>query len=99
MKEMIGTREADHRVAASSVEALSSVSGQVARPIWSRKLSYNRRGGLGEAKGRLRFMAIRLDQLIRASEVTDQAELARLENASRARLPQIFNLLFLAIDI
>ena len=44
-------------------------------------------------------LAIRLDQLIRDGEVTDQAELARLGHVTRARLTQIMNLLYLAPDI
>ena len=48
-----------------------------------------------------RFMAlaIRFDQLIRASEVADYAELARLAHVSRARITQTMNLLMLAPDI
>ena len=48
-----------------------------------------------------RFMAlaIRFDQLIRAGEVADYAELARLAHVSRARITQIMNLLMLAPDI
>lgn len=48
---------------------------------------------------RLMALAIRLDQLIRDGEVTDQAELARLGHVSRARLTQILNLLCLAPDL
>lgn len=48
---------------------------------------------------RLMALAIRLDQLIRDGEVTDQAELARLGHVTRARLTQIMNLLCLAPDI
>jgi hypothetical protein len=44
-------------------------------------------------------LAIRLDGLIRAGVVTDQAELARLGHVTRARLTQIMNLLCLAPDI
>jgi len=48
-----------------------------------------------------RFMAlaIRFDQLIRAGEVADYAEIARLTHVSRARVTQIMNLLMLAPDI
>ena len=48
-----------------------------------------------------RFMAlaIRFDQLIRAGEVADYAELARLAHVTRARITQIMNLLMLAPDI
>lgn len=48
---------------------------------------------------RLMALAIRLDKLIRDGVVTDQAELARLGQVSRARLTQIMNLLCLAPDI
>ncbi len=44
-------------------------------------------------------LAIRLDQLIKSGQVTDQAELARVGHVSRARLTQIMNLLQLAPDI
>ncbi|QDU76938.1 hypothetical protein Pan97_39950 [Bremerella volcania] len=48
-----------------------------------------------------RFMAlaIRFDDLIRAGEVTDYAELARLAHVTRARITQIMNLRMLAPDI
>jgi hypothetical protein len=48
-----------------------------------------------------RFMAlaIRFDHLIRAGEVADYAELARLAHVTRARITQIMNLLMLAPDI
>lgn len=48
---------------------------------------------------RLMALAIRLDQLIRDGDVTDQAELARIGHVSRARLTQLMNLLCLAPDI
>ncbi len=48
---------------------------------------------------RLMALAIRLDGLICAGVVTDQAELARLGHVTRARLTQIMNLLCLAPDI
>jgi hypothetical protein len=48
---------------------------------------------------RLMALAIRFDRLIKAGEVTDQADLARLGNVSRARVTQIMNLLQLAPDI
>ena len=44
-------------------------------------------------------LAIRFDQLIRAGEVGDYAELARLAHVTRARITQIMNLLMLAPDI
>jgi hypothetical protein len=44
-------------------------------------------------------LAIRFDQLIRDSVVSDQAELARLGHVSRARLTQIMNMLNLAPDV
>ena len=44
-------------------------------------------------------LAIRFDQLIRDGAVSDQAELARLEYVSPARLSQVMALLQLAPDI
>ncbi len=44
-------------------------------------------------------LAIRLDQLIKSGQVTDQAELARIGHVSRARLTQIMDLNLLAPDI
>ena len=44
-------------------------------------------------------LAIRFDQLIREGVVSDQAELARIGQVSRARLTQIMNLLNLAPEI
>jgi hypothetical protein len=44
-------------------------------------------------------LAIRFDRLIRAGEVADYAELARLGHVTRARVTQIMNLLMLAPDI
>ena len=48
-----------------------------------------------------RFMALAIsfDQLIRAGDVADYAELARLAHVTRARITQIMNLLMLAPDI
>jgi hypothetical protein len=48
---------------------------------------------------RLMALAIRLDGLIRAGELKDQAAVARLGRVSRARVTQIMNLLSLAPDI
>jgi len=48
---------------------------------------------------RLMALAIRFDRLIKAGEITDQADLARLGNVTRARVMQIMNLLQLAPDI
>jgi len=48
---------------------------------------------------RLMALAIRFDRLIKAGEITDQADLARLGNVTRARVTQIMNLLQLAPDI
>ena len=48
---------------------------------------------------RLMALAIRFDRLIKAGEITDQAEIARLGQVSRARVTQIMNLLHLAPDI
>ena len=48
---------------------------------------------------RLMALALRFDELIRSSQVTDYAELARLGHVSRARLSQIASLLGLAPDI
>ncbi len=44
-------------------------------------------------------LAIRLDHLIKSGQVTDQAELARVGQVSRARLTQIMDLNLLAPDI
>jgi len=48
---------------------------------------------------RLMALAIRFDQLIRAGEVRDLADIARLGHVTRARVTQIMNLLHLAPDI
>jgi hypothetical protein len=48
---------------------------------------------------RLMALALRFDRLIRAGEITDQADLARLGHVTRARVTQIMNLLQLAPDI
>ena len=48
---------------------------------------------------RLMALALRFDRLIKAGEITDQAEIARLGQVSRARVTQIMNLLMLAPDI
>ena len=48
---------------------------------------------------RLMALAIRFERLIKEGEVTDQADLARLGNVSRARVTQIMNLLQLAPEI
>ena len=48
---------------------------------------------------KLMALALRFDRLIKDGEITDQAELARLGQVSRARVTQIMNLLLLAPDI
>jgi hypothetical protein len=48
---------------------------------------------------RLMALAIRFDNLIRAGEVTGQAELANLGHVTRARMSQIMSLLCLAPDV
>ena len=48
---------------------------------------------------RLMALALRLERLIEAREVRDQAEIARLGHVTRARVTQIMNLLHLAPDI
>ncbi|MEQ9380129.1 MAG: hypothetical protein RJP95_04650 [Pirellulales bacterium] len=48
---------------------------------------------------RLMALAIRFDELIKAGEVADYAELARLAHVTRARITQIMNLRMLAPDI
>ena len=48
---------------------------------------------------RLMALAIRFERLIKAGEIADQADLARLGNVSRARVTQIMNLLLLAPGI
>ena len=44
-------------------------------------------------------LAIHFDELLTTGQVSNQAELARLGNVTRARLTQIMNLLLLAPDI
>lgn len=44
-------------------------------------------------------LAIRFDRLIKAGEISDQAEIARLGHVSRAHVTQIMNLALLAPDI
>jgi len=48
---------------------------------------------------KLMALALRFDRLISEGEITDQAELARLGQVSRARVTQIMNLLLLAPGI
>lgn len=48
---------------------------------------------------RLMALAIHMDDLVRASEVADYAELARLAHVTRARITQVMSLLHLAPDI
>ena len=48
---------------------------------------------------RIMALAIRFDQLIREGVVSDQAELARIGQVSRARLTQIMNLLHLGPEL
>jgi hypothetical protein len=48
---------------------------------------------------KLMALAIRFDSLVRAGDVTDYADLARLGHVTRARITQIMNLLRLAPDI
>jgi len=48
---------------------------------------------------RLMALAIRFDRLIKAGEIRDQAEIARLGQVTRARVTQIMNLMLLAPDI
>jgi hypothetical protein len=48
---------------------------------------------------RLMALAIRFDRLIKAGEIADQAEIARLGHVTRARVTQIMNLLNLTPDI
>jgi len=48
---------------------------------------------------RLMALAIKIDGLIRAGAIADQAEAARLGHVSRARTTQIMNLLLLAPDL
>jgi len=48
---------------------------------------------------RLMALALHFDRLIKAGEIADQAEIARLGHVSRARVTQIMNLRQLAPDI
>jgi len=70
----------------------------------SRKRPPSNRESVAEAGrvprvSRLMAPAIRFDQLIRAGEVTGQAELATLGHVTRARISQIMSLQCLAPDI
>jgi predicted XRE-type DNA-binding protein len=70
----------------------------------SRKRPPSNRESVAEAGrvprvSRLMALAIRFDQLIRAGEVTGQAELATLGHVTRARISQIMSLQCLAPDI
>jgi hypothetical protein len=47
---------------------------------------------------RLMALAIRFDRLIKEGEITDQSELARLGNVTRARVTQIMNLPALSLS-
>ena len=58
-----------------------------------------RRPGRVPRISRFMALAIRFEQFIRAGEVADYAELARLGHVSRARMTQIMNLRLLAPDI
>lgn len=48
---------------------------------------------------RLMALALRFDRLLRAGEIADYAELARLGHVTRARVSQVMSLLQLAPDI
>jgi hypothetical protein len=48
---------------------------------------------------KLMALAIRLDHLLAAGQIKDQAEIARTAGITRARVTQILNLLLLAPDI
>ena len=48
---------------------------------------------------RLMALAIRFEHLIRAGQIADYAELARLGHVTRARITQVMNLLLLAPDL
>ena len=48
---------------------------------------------------KLMALAIRLDNLLAAGQIKDQAEIARTAGITRARVTQILNLLLLAPDI
>jgi hypothetical protein len=78
----------------------------IERRFHVRRGRHNRKDEISDAAdsripraSRLLALAIRFDQLIRDGVVTDQAELARLGQVSRARLTQIMSLLNLAPDI
>ena len=57
------------------------------------------KGGRVPWASRLMALAIRLETLVRAGEVADYAELARLGLVTRVRMTQIMGLLSLAPDI
>ena len=76
----------------------------VGRGRGSRKRPPSDRASAAEAGrvprvSRLMALAIRFDQLIRAGEVTGQAELATLGHVTRARMSQVMSLLCLAPDV
>ena len=76
----------------------------VGRGRGSRKRPPSDRASAAEAGrvprvSRLMALAIRFDQLIRAGEVTDCAELATLGHVTRARISQIMCLGWLAPDV
>lgn len=48
---------------------------------------------------RLMALAIRIEEMVRAGEIADYAEAARLSHVTRARVTQVMNLLNLAPDI
>jgi hypothetical protein len=92
------------------VEGGGGVTTITSKIHFQRGRHYQRKLQKGEAKppantskvpriSRLMAVAIRLDRLIREGAVPDQAELARLNHVTRARLTQIMNLLSLAPDI
>lgn len=70
-----------------------------------KRMRPGRRAALSDIEGsiprlaRLLALAIRFDGLLKAGEVQDYADLARLGQVSRARITQIMNLLNLAPDI
>jgi hypothetical protein len=73
--------------------------GRVANRLCHLDTEASSKSGRVPRLARLMALAIRFEGLLRSGAITDQAELARLGQVSRARISQILNLLHLAPDI
>lgn len=80
-------------------EKQQTTASKIRNSFLNRGVVTDRSIGLLAQVTRLMELAIRLDPLILAGEVTDYSELARLGHVTRARMSQIMNLLMLAPDI